>query len=42
MSENLTPAEAWEKMQAGNSRFVAGTPAHPHQDVRRRHELAAG
>lgn len=42
MSERLTPAQAWEKMLAGNSRFVAGTPAHPHQDVERRNELATG
>lgn len=38
---NLTPAEAWAEMRAGNARFVAGTPKHPHQDVQVRHELAS-
>ncbi|HLS92627.1 MAG TPA: carbonic anhydrase [Microbacterium sp.] len=28
-------------MKEGNERFVAGAPRHPHQDVERRHELAA-
>lgn len=35
-----TPAQAWEEMRRGNERFVAGTPAHPRQDVDRRAELA--
>ncbi|GGD42009.1 carbonic anhydrase [Microbacterium faecale] len=35
-----TPAQAWQRMQEGNERFVAGTPNHPHQDVDRRHEVA--
>lgn len=35
-----TPVAVWEAMQAGNERFVAGTPLHPRQDVERRHELA--
>ena len=34
-----TPALAWEEMVRGNERFVAGTPAHPRQDVERREEL---
>jgi carbonic anhydrase len=34
-----TPAFAWKHMSMGNERFVAGTPAHPHQDVDRRNEL---
>lgn len=34
-----TPAQAWKEMSLGNERFVAGTPAHPHQDVDRRNEL---
>lgn len=42
MTQQLTPAQAWEQMAAGNARFVAGTPAHPHQDVQRRHDLAGG
>lgn len=36
----LTPTQAWQRMREGNERFVAGTPAHPHQDVARRHRLA--
>ena len=36
-----TPASVWADMQEGNSRFVAGSPRHPRQDVERRHELAA-
>lgn len=42
MSTTLTPAEAWKHMLEGNGRFVAGTPAHPHQDTARRAELANG
>ena len=36
------PAKAWNEMQRGNARFVAGEPRHPRQDVDRRHELANG
>lgn len=35
----LSPERAWETLQQGNQRFVAGTPNHPRQDVERRHEL---
>ncbi|GAA1697069.1 carbonic anhydrase [Microbacterium sediminicola] len=42
MSEHGTPAEVWQSMQRGNVRFVTGEPAHPHQDVQRRHQLAQG
>ncbi|GAB2816332.1 carbonic anhydrase [Alpinimonas psychrophila] len=35
----VTPAHAWKQMSLGNERFVAGAPAHPHQDVDRRNEL---
>ena len=42
MTVTLTPVQAWQEMQEGNRRFVAGTPAHPHQDVEKRHELADG
>ncbi|WP_221584499.1 carbonic anhydrase [Microbacterium sp. G2-8] len=28
-------------MLDGNARFVSGSPQHPHQDVQRRHEIAA-
>ncbi|QMU97611.1 carbonic anhydrase [Microbacterium esteraromaticum] len=42
MTATLTPAEAWQEMLDGNRRFVAGSPAHPHQDVEKRHELTEG
>jgi len=42
MTQTLTPAEAWREMLAGNRRFVDGAPAHPHQDVEKRHELTEG
>lgn len=42
MTTTLTPAEAWQRIVEGNRRFVAGTPAHPHQDTARRAELANG
>ncbi|PPL14915.1 carbonic anhydrase [Microterricola pindariensis] len=35
-----TPAQAWAEMRAGNERFVAGKPLHPHQDVDSRRSLA--
>lgn len=38
----LTPHDAWETMMAGNERFIAGEPRHPHQDVAHRRELANG
>jgi len=37
-----TPLKAWQEMQRGNARFVAGEPRHPRQDVERRAELAMG
>lgn len=36
------PAEAWAEMMAGNARFIAGTPQHPHQDAARRETVAGG
>ncbi|MGW1591381.1 carbonic anhydrase [Streptomyces sp. NPDC002386] len=36
----LTPRDAFELLQAGNQRFVAGTPEHPNQDAIRRTEIA--
>ncbi len=36
------PATAWQALQEGNGRFVAGRPAHPHQSAERRVELADG
>ncbi|GHD09620.1 carbonic anhydrase [Zhihengliuella salsuginis] len=35
----LTPAEAWQLLQEGNARFVAGDTAHPNQNAARRDEL---
>lgn len=35
-----TPKAAWADMLAGNARFVAGTPGHPHQDSERRNQTA--
>lgn len=37
-----TPREAWAQLVAGNDRFIAGTPAHPRQDVDHRDALAGG
>lgn len=42
MTDQPTPAKAWQEMQRGNARFVAGEPRHPRQDVDTRHELAGG
>lgn len=42
MTDHPTPAKAWQEMQRGNARFVAGEPRHPRQDVDTRHELAGG
>ena len=41
-SPALTPAAAWQRLQEGNERFVAGTASHPNQDASRRSSLAAG
>ena len=40
MASPLTPAQAWHELVRGNRRFVAGAPAHPHQDYTRRAETA--
>ncbi|MHA7306340.1 carbonic anhydrase [Arthrobacter sp. TMN-49] len=34
-----TPAEAYERLAAGNARFVAGSSSHPNQDAARRASL---
>lgn len=36
-----SPERAWAMLAAGNARFMAGSPAHPHQDVQIRHRIAA-
>jgi len=42
VTDQPTPAKAWQEMQRGNARFVAGEPRHPRQDVDTRHELEGG
>lgn len=37
-----TPRKALNRLLAGNRRFTAGHPIHPHQTLRRLHEVAAG
>src|SRR5207237_5372942 len=36
----LTPDQALSRLVAGNQRFVAHKPTHPHEDLARRHDLA--
>ncbi|MFC9934502.1 carbonic anhydrase [Glutamicibacter sp. NPDC127525] len=38
----LTPKEAWEKLSAGNFRFVNEDTQHPNQDSARRQKLISG
>lgn len=38
----VTPREALRRLIAGNCRFASGELTHPHQDVQRRIEVAAG
>ncbi|UNX55633.1 carbonic anhydrase [Georgenia sp. TF02-10] len=38
----LSPAQAWERLRAGNARFAAGEMVHPGQGADRRAELAHG
>lgn len=42
MTQTLTPTQAWNKLVAGNARFVADKPEHPNQDATRRNELTGG
>ncbi|MGV0110141.1 carbonic anhydrase [Arthrobacter sp. CP30] len=39
MTQQLTPAAAWSRLQAGNDRFVASDVSHPNQDASRRTAL---
>ncbi|MBJ2119635.1 carbonic anhydrase [Arthrobacter sp. MSA 4-2] len=39
MTEQLTPAQAWLRLQEGNARFVAADSSHPNQDASRRTSL---
>lgn len=41
-STRPTPAEAWQRLRAGNARFVAGASEHPNQDAARRESLTDG
>ncbi len=34
------PAEVWAQLEAGNQRFIDGTPLHPRQDAERRSETS--
>ncbi|RBP66178.1 carbonic anhydrase [Brevibacterium sanguinis] len=34
------PHQAWERLMAGNQRFVSGEPQHPNQDTARRESLS--
>ncbi|WP_308493551.1 carbonic anhydrase [Microbacterium terrisoli] len=38
----LTPQAAWDRLAAGNARFVEGTLLHPRQSADRRRELTDG
>lgn len=39
MTTELTPAQAWQRLRAGNDRFVAGRSNHPNQDADTRASL---
>ncbi len=36
------PGDAWRELVEGNTRFIAGAPQHPRQDVEHRELLASG
>ncbi|WP_417563608.1 carbonic anhydrase [Microbacterium sp.] len=40
--DRLTPQAAWDRLAAGNRRFVEGTVLHPRQNADRRRELTDG
>ena len=39
MNQRLTTDQAWQQLLGGNRNFVAGSPAHRHQDAEKRREL---
>jgi carbonic anhydrase len=39
VTQQLTPAAAWRRLQEGNARFVASDVSHPNQDASRRTAL---
>jgi carbonic anhydrase len=41
-SAKVAPVDALTRLKAGNQRFIAGKLQHPHQDSKRRAELATG
>jgi carbonic anhydrase len=41
-SAKVAPADALARLKAGNQRFIAGKLQHPHQNPKRRTELATG
>ncbi len=41
-SHAMSESELWQELIAGNKRFVAGNPTHPHQSASRREEMAQG
>jgi carbonic anhydrase len=41
-SAKVAPADALARLKAGNQRFIAGKLQHPHQNPKRRAELATG
>lgn len=41
MTQRLTPAAAWQRLQEGNARFVASDASHPNQDASRRASLVS-
>jgi carbonic anhydrase len=41
-SAKVVAADALARLKAGNQRFIAGKLQHPHQDFKRRAELATG
>jgi carbonic anhydrase len=40
-SPQLSPTQAWARLEAGNRHWAAGQLEHPDQDVDRRHQVAA-
>ena len=38
---SITPAKAWERLQAGNQRYATGTAKHPHQSATYRRDNAS-
>ncbi|GAC1453948.1 MAG: carbonic anhydrase [Pseudarthrobacter sp.] len=41
MTNNISTAQAWQRLLAGNERFVSGDAQHPNQGAARRSELVS-